>query len=157
MDQERIGKFICECRKNKKLTQEELANKLNITYKAVSKWECGKGLPDASIMLELCSILDINVNDLLSGRKIDKDKYVSNAEENLLILTSQIEKRKRALKIIQRTLLFFVVCLFILNIIFNSIYGDNWDKKDFLYVTYILMGINFVVAVIFSFLSFDKK
>ena len=80
MNQDRIGKFIAKCRKEQNLTQEELAEKLNITYKAVSKWECGKSLPDASIMLDLCSILKINVNDLLSGEKIDNDKYVNNAE-----------------------------------------------------------------------------
>ena len=70
MNQERIGKFIATVRKEQNLTQAELAEKLGITYKAVSKWECGKGLPDASIMLDLCKILHITVNDLLSGEKI---------------------------------------------------------------------------------------
>lgn len=98
MNQERIGKFIAKCRKEQKLTQEEFAEKLNITYKAVSKWECGKSLPDASIMMDLCTILEINVNDLLSGKKVDKDKYADSAEENLIILTRQIEKRKSILK-----------------------------------------------------------
>ena len=55
MNQEKIGKFISECRKNQKLTQEQLAEKLNITYKAVSKWETGKGMPDSSIMMDLCN------------------------------------------------------------------------------------------------------
>ena len=85
MNQEKIGKFIAKSRKEQNLTQEELAEKLNITYKAVSKWECGKSLPDASIMLDLCNILKINVNDLLSGEKVDNNKYVNNAEENLII------------------------------------------------------------------------
>lgn len=157
MNQERIGKFIAKCRKEQKLTQEELAEKLNITYKAVSKWECGKSLPDASIMMDLCTILEINVNDLLSGKKVDKDKYADSAEENLLILTKQIEKRKSILKKIQKLLLFFAVCLFISNMVFNSMYGDNWDRKSILYITYILMSVNFGIAVIISFLSFDKK
>lgn len=157
MNQEKIGKFIAECRKKQKLTQEELAEKLNITYKAVSKWECGKGLPDASIMIDLCNILEINVNDLLSGKKIDNDKYIDCAEENLLILTRQIEKRKSILKNIQKILLFFAVCLFTSNIIFNSMYGDNWDRSNILHITYILMSVNLVIAVIISFLSFDKK
>lgn len=98
MNQEHIGKFIAKCRKEQNLTQEELAEKLQITYKAVSKWECGKNLPDASIMLNLCNILKISVNDLLSGEKVNNDNYVNNAEENLLALTRQIEKRKKILK-----------------------------------------------------------
>lgn len=157
MNQEKIGKFIALCRKEQKLTQEELAEKLNITYKAVSKWECGKGLPDASIMLDLCNILKINVNDLLSGEKVDNNKYVNSAEENLIILTKQIEKRKKNLRIIQKLLLLFAIILFISNMIFNSIYGDDWDRSNILYLGYILMSVNFIIAVGISFLSFDKK
>lgn len=157
MNQELIGKFIAKCRKKHNLTQEQLAEKLNITSKAVSKWECGKSLPDASIMLKLCNILKISVNDLLSGKKIDNNNYINNAEENLLLLTKEIEHRKNILRIIQRLLLLFAIILFISNMIFNSIYGDNWDRKDILYITYIIMSLNFVIAVITSFLNFDKK
>ena len=74
MNQEKIGSFIAECRRKKKLTQIQLAEKLGITDKAVSKWETGKGLPDASIMIELCDELDISVNELLSGEKLTQDK-----------------------------------------------------------------------------------
>ena len=84
MNQEKIGKFIAECRKLKKLTQEQLAEKLGITAKAISKWETGKGLPDASIMLELCNILDITVNELLSGEKISRKDYQEKFEENII-------------------------------------------------------------------------
>lgn len=157
MNQERIGTFIAKCRKEQNLTQEELAEKLNITYKAVSKWECGKNLPDASIMLDLCNILKISVNELLSGEKVSNDKYVNNAEENLIALTRQIEKRKKILKNIQKLLLLFAITLFVLNMIFNSIYGDNWNRSDILYLTYILMSVNFGIAVIIAFLNFDRK
>lgn len=71
MDQTKIGKFIAKCRKEKKLTQAQLAEKLNITDRAVSKWETGKSIPDSSIMLELCEILGITVNELLSGEEIN--------------------------------------------------------------------------------------
>ena len=84
MNQEKIGKFIATCRKKQNLTQEQLAEKLGITYKAVSKWECGKGLPDASIMMELCKILKITVNDLLSGEKVDKEHYQKKLEQNII-------------------------------------------------------------------------
>ena len=71
MNQIKIGRFIAECRKKENLTQMQLAEKLGITDKAVSKWERGVAMPDTSIMLELCAILNINVNELLSGEKIN--------------------------------------------------------------------------------------
>ena len=70
MDQKKIGNFISTCRKEMELTQVQLAEKLNITNRAVSKWETGKSIPDASIMLDLCQILGITVNELLSGERI---------------------------------------------------------------------------------------
>lgn len=84
MDLEKIGKFIAECRKEKHLTQEQLAEKLGITYKAVSKWECGKGLPDVSLFKELCDILGITLNDLFAGEKIEEDNYKAKVEENII-------------------------------------------------------------------------
>ena len=75
MDQVKVGRFIAECRKNKNMTQAELAEKLNITDRAISKWETGKGMPDSSIMLEPCGKLDISVNELLSGEVIKMENY----------------------------------------------------------------------------------
>ena len=86
MEQVKIGKFITECRKNKNMTQAQLAEKLNITDRAVSKWETGKGMPDSSIMLELCNELGITVNELLSGEVIEMNNYGKKAEENLFEL-----------------------------------------------------------------------
>lgn len=91
MNQIKTGKFIAECRKSKNLTQVQLAEKLGITDRAVSKWETGKCLPDASIMLELCAELEINVNELLSGERINMNSYDKKAEENLLELQRQKE------------------------------------------------------------------
>ncbi len=129
MNQERIGKFIAKCRKNQNLTQEELASKLNITYKAVSKWECGKSLPDASIMLDLCEILKISVNDLLSGEIIKKENYQSNAETNLIELKKEIDKMKKIFSIISYIFGTITILMFIGNIILNSIYRDDWDNS----------------------------
>lgn len=94
MNQTEIGKFIAKCRKEKKLTQMQLAEKLNITDRAVSKWEMGKNMPDTSIMLELCEILGITVNELLSGEKIDMEnyeKYEKKVDENLIALKRKDE------------------------------------------------------------------
>ena len=89
----KIGKFISTQRKEKKLTQEELAEKLYITNRAVSKWERGISLPDADKMIELCNLLDINVNELLNGEKIDMKEYNKKTEE-LLIKLAKLEEDK---------------------------------------------------------------
>lgn len=93
MDMIKTGKFIAKCRKGAGLTQAALAEKLGITDRAVSKWETGKSLPDASIMLELCGILGINVNELLAGEKIAMENYREIAEKNLTEIIN-IEKTK---------------------------------------------------------------
>ena len=97
MDQIKIGKFIAECRKKNKLTQMQLAEKLNITDRAISKWENGRSLPDSSIMLELCNELKISVNELLSGEAIDMKEYDKKSEELLLELAKQDELKNKKL------------------------------------------------------------
>ena len=100
MDQAKIGRFIAERRKKASLTQMQLAEKLNITDRAVSKWETGKAMPDSSIMLELCGVLKITVNDLLSGEVVTMDNYNKELENNLLEMVKQKEESdKRLLKI----------------------------------------------------------
>ena len=113
MNQEKIGKFIASCRKKQKLTQEQLAEKLNITYKAVSKWETGKGLPDASIMKELCNILKITVNELLSGELIDSEDYNKKTEEYLLEMYRQKEEGDRRLLKLEVIVGFIFITYFI--------------------------------------------
>ena len=95
MDLIKIGKFISESRKKKNLTQEELAEKLYITDRAVSKWERGLSLPDADKMLELCNILDINVNELLNGEKINMKDYEKKTDELLVELAKQEELKNK--------------------------------------------------------------
>ena len=88
MDQIKIGKFIASCRKEQGMTQAVLAEKLGISDRAISKWETGKAMPDSGIMLELCELLKINVNELLSGERIMAEAYDKRAEENLLAMKS---------------------------------------------------------------------
>jgi len=97
MDQTKIGKFIAECRKQKKLTQMQLAEKLYITDKAISKWERGKAMPDSSIMLELCDILGISVNELLNGEKINVENNNQKNEQLLLELSKELEQKNRTI------------------------------------------------------------
>ncbi len=95
MDQIKIGKFIAECRKNNNLTQLQLAEKLGITDKAVSKWERGIAMPDSSIMLDLCEILGINVNELLSGERIIMENNNQKNEQLLLDMAKELEQKNK--------------------------------------------------------------
>ena len=97
MDQEKIGRFIASLRKEKGLTQAQLAERLGISDRAVSKWETGRSMPDSSIMLELCDILGITVNDLLTGRKTTMENYKEIAEKNLIEMRRSEERSNRAM------------------------------------------------------------
>ena len=97
MDLIKIGKFIASCRKEKKITQEQLAEKLYVTDRAVSKWERGISLPDTGKMLDLCNILDIDVNELLIGEKIDMENYKKKTEELLIEIARQDELKNKKL------------------------------------------------------------
>ena len=97
MDQVKIGRFIAACRKRANLTQMQLAEKLNITDRAVSKWETGKAMPDTAIMLELCDILGISVNELLSGEKIDMENNDQKNKQLLLDMAKEIETKNKTI------------------------------------------------------------
>lgn len=112
MDQLKIGKFIAECRKKNKLTQMQLAEKLNITDRAVSKWENGRALPDSAIMLELCDVLQITVNDLLNGEVVSVENYNRKMQEQLLEMVKQKEMADKRLLMLRRILcvqVYFIV------------------------------------------------
>ena len=89
MDLIKIGKFIANCRKDKKITQEKLAEKLYISDRAISKWERGLSLPDTDKMLELCDILDITVNELLNGEKTEMNDDNKKTEKLLIDMVKQ--------------------------------------------------------------------
>ena len=97
MNQIKIGKFIAERRKLVNLTQSQLAEKLGITDRAVSKWETGRAMPDSSIMLELCDILGISVNELLSGEKISMENNNQKNEQLLLDMANELEKKNKTI------------------------------------------------------------
>ncbi len=127
MDQVKIGKFIAECRKKENLTQMQLAEKLNITDRAISKWETGKAMPDSSIMLELCDALKITVNDLLSGEVVTMDNYNKELENNLLDMVKQKEEAdKRLLKLEIVLGIIAVLPLIAAILIVNLVPMDEW-------------------------------
>ena len=95
MNQEKIGKFILELRKQKGLTQKELAEKIGVSDKTISKWECGNSIPDISYLEALCNSLDISVNELLSGERLSQESYSEKAEENIMALMKENEINKK--------------------------------------------------------------
>lgn len=99
--QDKIGEFILSCRKEKGMTQVELANKLYVSDRTISKWERGKGMPDTSIMLSLCEELGITVNELLLGKKLPKKDYNVATESNLLILQKEKEDSDKKLLVVE--------------------------------------------------------
>ena len=144
MDQVKIGKFIAECRKRNNLTQMQLAEKLDITDRAVSKWENGKAMPDSSIMLDLCQELKINVNELLSGEVIKMDNYNEKAEELLIEMKKQKEEADK--KMLQlEWVIGYMASLTFLTLVFVASYVEmaNWLR-----IILIVFGaISFVVGM----------
>ena len=100
MDQVKTGKVIQKMRKEQQLTQRQIADKMNISDKTVSKWETGNGMPEVGLMLPLCSLLHINVNELLSGERLDGQKYQEKAEVNSMDLLKEKAEAKRKIVIL---------------------------------------------------------
>ena len=97
MDLAKTGKFIAEKRKAKKLTQMQLAEKLMVSEKTISKWECGKGFPDTTLMLPLCEILEISANELLCGKTLSNEDFKNTADHNVIALKSKNEHLSKLL------------------------------------------------------------
>ncbi len=148
MDQIKIGRFIAECRKKKGLTQMQLAEMLNITDRAVSKWETGRTMPDSSIMIELCDILEISVNELLCGEVIAMDNYKEELENNLLEMVKQKEAADRTLLALE-----WVVGILSCIVIFVPVFiGALLPMEDWMRLVVVFSGfipgiIGFLYAV----------
>lgn len=137
MDQIKIGKFIQERRKEKRLTQSELAEKLDVTDRAVSKWENGNCIPDASNIQELCKILNITINDLFSGSVVDMRDNEKKLEENLLEMIKIKEKRDKELLILEIFIGVIVSIIMFLCIMITSFV----QMKDWIRIVLIVFGI----------------
>ena len=148
MDQIKIGQFIAECRKKQQLTQMQLAEKLNVTDRAVSKWENGKTMPDSSIMLELCRILKISVNDLLNGEVISMENYNKKLEQQLLEMVEQkVENDKKLLTLEWVISILSLLVLFIPIIIAAFVSMEEWQKLAVAFSGFIPAFAGFFFAV----------
>ena len=132
MNQQKIGKFISERRKIKNLTQMELAEKLGVSNRTISKWENGNSLPDYSIIHELCETLDISINELLSGEELTEENYQKKLEENI-VSTIDYNNKKRNKRI--RKSIIFIVVIILTYILYKAFiayvyYADHTIHED---------------------------
>lgn len=148
MDQVKIGRFIANCRKEKALTQMQLAEKLNITDRAVSKWETGKSLPDSAIMLELCEIFGITVNDLLSGEVVKVDNYNKELEKTLIEMVKQKEENDKRLLALEWVIgILSTLVLLVPIIIASYLPMENWQRLVLCFSGFIPCFVGFFYAV----------
>ena len=149
MDQIKIGKFIAERRKKVELTQMQLAEKLGITDKSVSKWERGMTMPDSSIMLELCDILQISVNDLLCGEVVNMENYDKRKQDALLEMVKQKEENDRRLLALE----WIIAILSILVILIPAVTAEFLPiEKEWIRVVIALSG--FIPALVGAYFAF---
>lgn len=117
MDQEKIGNFILKLRKEKNMTQQELADKIGVTDRAISKWENGRGMPDLSLMKPLCMELEITINELISGERIDKKEYQNKLEENIMNTIDYSNKKIKSVNKVFRLIIGIIIMLIVLLIL----------------------------------------
>ena len=150
MDQTKIGKFISERRKAKKITQSELSEMLGISDRAISKWENGVCLPDAGNMPLLCEILDITINDLFSGEVVDMKNNEKKLEENLLEMTKLKEQKDRELLTLEIVLCVLVTIIMLCLILVASLIEmDNYIRATLITIGIITfaIGIGFGIRI----------
>ncbi len=150
MDQGKIGKFIAERRRTVNLTQMQLAEKLNITDRAISKWENGRAMPDSSLMLELCEILGITVNDLLSGEVVTMENYNKEMEKTLLEVVRQKEEAdKRLLALEWVVCILSVIVLLVPILVAGYITMESWQRALLIISGFVpfIVGVSFAVKI----------
>ena len=148
MDQMKIGRFISECRRSVGLTQAQLAEKLGITDRAVSKWETGKAMPDSSVMLALCAELGISVNELLCGEKISMESYNRELEKNLLEAIRQKEQSdKRLLRTEWAVGILSMFVLFVPIFIAAYVPMETWQRLVLVFSGFVPAIVGFCLAV----------
>ena len=141
MNQEKIGKFIAKKRKDKQLTQNELAEKLGVTDRSISNWENGKNMPDLSLFKPLCDILEISINELLSGEKIDNKDYANKFEENIINTIDYVDKKNNRNNDVRNLILLFLGIL--------GIFLAQFIIKDKELINYVLVIC--MLMVVYSF------
>ena len=150
MNQVKIGKFIASKRKEQSLTQLQLAEKLGITDRAVSKWETGKSLPDASLMPELCKLLKITINDLLCGEVVSVENYNEKAEKALLEMVKKEETQNKKLMMYENVIGFGSTISFLIQVLVAVFFVKNTTAQIILFVlafAFLIVGVSFALKI----------
>ena len=150
MNQVKIGKFIASKRKEQGLTQLQLAEKLGITDRAVSKWETGKSLPDASLMPELCKLLKITINDLLCGEVVSVENYNEKAEKALLEMVKKEEMQNKKLMMYENVIGFGSTISFLIQILVAVYFVKNTTAQIVLFIlafAFLIVGVSFALKI----------
>lgn len=150
MEQVKIGKFIASKRKEQGLTQLQLAEKLGITDRAVSKWETGKSLPDASLMPELCKLLKITINDLLCGEVVSVENYNEKAEKALLEMVKKEETQNKKLMMYENVIGFGSTLSFLIQVLVAVFFVKNTTAQILLFVlafAFLIVGVSFALKI----------
>ena len=152
MDQQKIGKFIAQRRKAQGLTQIQWAEQLNITDRAVSKWETGKAMPDTSIMLELCDLLQISVNDILNGEIVSPESYSPKLEQRLLDVLAQKEATTK--RLMRQTLLSLVLIFLLYAVCLVTAY---LTPIEYLWISDILFLLALLCTALGTYISVSSR
>lgn len=150
MEQAKIGKFIANKRKEQGLTQLQLAEKLGITDRAVSKWETGKSLPDASLMPELCKLLKITINDLLCGEVVSVENYNEKAEKALLEMVKKEEMQNKKLMMYENVIGFGSTLSFLIQVLVAVFFVKNTTAQILLFIlafAFLIIGVSFALKI----------
>ena len=150
MEQVKIGKFIASKRKEQGLTQLQLAEKLGITDRAVSKWETGKSLPDASLMPELCKLLKITINDLLCGEVVSVENYNEKAEKALLEMVKKEEMQNKKLMMYENVIGFGSTISFLIQVLVAVFFIKNTTAQILLFIlafAFLIVGVSFALKI----------
>ena len=150
MNQVKIGKFIASKRKEQGLTQLQLAEKLGITDRAVSKWETGKSLPDASLMPELCKLLKITINDLLCGEVVSVENYNEKAEKALLEMVKKEEMQNKKLMMYENVIGFGSTISFLIQVLVAVFFVKNTTAQIILFIlafAFLIVGVSFALKI----------
>lgn len=148
MDQVKIGQFIKAIRKEKDLTQREIAERLSISEKTISKWETGNGLPDVSLMLPLCELLEISVNELLSGERLDEKRYFEKAEQNIMSLIQEKAEAKKKLIIAVITAVITLLAGLTISLLAELLEMETWLRVVLIVFAFVIIGTGIGIACV---------
>ena len=148
MDQVQIGKFIAQERKRKGYTQKQLSEKLGISDKTVSKWECGNGFPEVSLLLPLCGELDITVNELLSGERVCEEDYRRKAEENMVNLVKEAQESRKKIILSAMVAGLALLAAVPLIVLSGALSMETWLRALLIAIGLVVIAMGIAIACI---------